>query len=316
MTSILRVSVITPSYNQAPFLEATIRSVLEQDYPHIEYIICDGGSTDGSVDIIRQYAHRLAYWCSEKDGGQSEAINKGMARASGEIVGWLNSDDVYMKNGISTIIRGFEAYSHAGLIYGDLQLIDEQSRIIGQHPTRSYNFADQLTHRTIIPQPAAFWRRQVLDMVGPVRQDLHYAMDFEFWIRIGLRFPIIYVPGLIAQFRISGVNKGSAQSAKWGAELFRILDEFYAQPDLPRNVVKLKSAAYAGAYWMGATTSLTALDMKQTRKWLWEAAWRNPNYLVAGDWWTTLVKASMGRPLNRWGRALKVSWRDRYNRNS
>lgn len=305
MISAPLVSIITPSYNQASFLEETICSVLKQDYPHIEYIICDGGSTDGSVDIIRKYADRLAWWCSEKDGGQSDAINKGFAHARGEIVAWLNSDDLYVNHGVAKMVEGFRTQPQAGLLYGDLELINEQSRVIGRHPTYPYTFADQLTHRLIIPQPAAFWRRDVLTAVGSVRQDLHYAMDYELWLRIGLRFPILYTPGLVAQFRISDVNKSTSQSAKWGAEFLKILDDLYAQSDLPIEVRRLKKLAYASAYWMGAQTFLTALDMQRTQQWLGEAVRRDPHYLLRRAWWAILLKALLGKEINLWGRRSK-----------
>lgn len=306
MTSMLRVSIITPSYNQAPFLEATIRSVLEQDYPNVEYIICDGGSTDGSVEIIRKYEEHLAWWCSEKDSGQSEAINKGLARATGEIVAWLNSDDIYLKHCVTTIVNAFHAHPQADLIYGDLELIDEQSRIIGKHPTRPYRFAEQITHQSIIPQPAAFWRREVLNEVGLLRQDLQYAMDFELWIRIGRRFSIMYYPGIIAQFRISGINKSSSQSAKWGTELIRILDDLYSKPHLEESILKLKNRAYAGACLMGAATCLTASETGLARHWLAHAVRYDPTVLAALDWWRIGSRAILGRRLYAIGRMLKM----------
>jgi glycosyltransferase involved in cell wall biosynthesis len=305
-----RVSIVTPSYNQAPFLDATIRSVLEQDYPNIEYIICDGGSTDGSVDIIRSYEGRLAWWCSEKDSGQSEAINKGLLRATGDIVAWLNSDDLYLNHAISKIVNGFQVSPDATLIYGDLQVIDEHSRIIGKHPAKPYIFTEQLTHKSIIPQPAAFWRRKVLDDVGLLREDLHYAMDYEYWVRIGLRFPIVYYPSLLAQFRVAGTNKSSAQSIKWRAEIFRILDELYSRSDLPISALKAKNAAYAGANWIGATTAVTALEMKSAQKHLWAAAQLNPHYLFTRAWWACLAKILIGKKVNLWGRAIKVRLRN------
>src|SRR5512143_702654 len=118
------VSIVTPSYNQARFLEATLRSVLEQDYPNIEYLVVDGASTDGSVEIIRRYANRLTWWVSEKDSGQSEAINKGLQRAKGHFVGWLNSDDIYLPGTISAAATAFRKHPEAGLVYGDALAID------------------------------------------------------------------------------------------------------------------------------------------------------------------------------------------------
>jgi len=128
------VSIVTPSFNQVKYLEETIRSVLEQDYPKIEYIVIDGGSTDGSVEVIRKYADRLAYWVSEADRGQTDAINKGFATAHGSILAWLNSDDTYKPGAVSEAVAYLQNHPNIGMVYGDLDFIDEQSKIIGNSP--------------------------------------------------------------------------------------------------------------------------------------------------------------------------------------
>ncbi len=123
-SSLPRVSIVTPSFNQAAFLEETIQSVLSQDYPNLEYIIIDGGSTDGSVEIIKKYADKLAYWVSEKDTGQADAINKGLIRVTGEIVAWLNSDDIYLPGTIRAAVEALQAHPDCGLVYGDVLSVD------------------------------------------------------------------------------------------------------------------------------------------------------------------------------------------------
>lgn len=311
MTQLPVVSIVTPSYNQAQFLEATICSVLEQDYPHIEYIIIDGGSTDGSVDIIRKYAERLAYWVSAKDAGQSDAINKGLARTTGQILGWLNSDDCYLPRCVSTIVECFEQYSDAGMIYGQVEIIDEHGRRTGRLSSRPYTFADQLTQRMIIPQPAAFWRREVMDTAGLLRQDLHYAMDFEYWIRIGRRYRIVGVPRTMAQYRVSKVNKGGAQAAKWGPEFLRILDDLYSQPNLQVQTRALERNAYAGAYYKGGCGFVQAYDLALGRAWLLKAANLDPMLLLVPDWWAVTLKCLCGLRVYRWGRNFK-GWLRQY----
>ncbi|WP_322508462.1 glycosyltransferase family 2 protein, partial [Anaerolinea sp.] len=126
------VNIVTPSFNQARFLEETMLSVLHQDYPHIEYIVVDGGSTDGSVDIIRRYADRLAWWVSEPDRGQTDAINKGFAHAHGEILAWLNSDDTYQPGAVRAAVEALEKHPEAAMVYGDAHYIDENGRVIGR----------------------------------------------------------------------------------------------------------------------------------------------------------------------------------------
>jgi len=130
------VSIITPSFNQASFLEATIRSVLEQDYPRIEYIVIDGGSADGSVGIIKKYAHKIAWWVSEVDKGQTDAINKGFGRANGGILAWLNSDDTYQPGAVSAAVKYLQEHSDVGMVYADCNFIDGQGQVIGMHPGR------------------------------------------------------------------------------------------------------------------------------------------------------------------------------------
>ena len=159
------VSIITPSYNQAPYLEQTIQSVLEQDYPNIEYIVVDGGSADSSVEVIKEYADRLAYWVSEKDSGQAEAINKGFARASGEILAWLNSDDYYMLNTISVVVRCFEQNPDVVMIYGDMLAVDGEGQITNVLKYKQLTLEDLLCFQ-IIGQPSVFFRRSALEKTG------------------------------------------------------------------------------------------------------------------------------------------------------
>src|SRR5512140_333329 len=153
------VSIITPSYNQAAYLEQAICSVLDQDYAHIEYLVVDGGSTDGSVEIIQRYVSRLAWWCSEKDSGQAEAINKGMQRAHGEIVAWLNSDDLYLPGAVAAAVRTFAEHPQAALVYGDMRSVDGENRTINLQRYRQLSLADLLCFE-IIGQPAVFMRRE------------------------------------------------------------------------------------------------------------------------------------------------------------
>lgn len=223
MTLKLRsVSVITPSFNQARFLEDAIYSVLEQDYPQVEYIVIDGASTDGSVDIIRKYADRLAWWVSEKDSGQAEAINKGLSRASGEIVAWLNSDDTYLPGAISAAVKAFEENPDVVLVYGDMLAVNENGETINILRYDQLGLEDLLCFE-IIGQPAVFFRREVLVNAGNLDQSYQFLLDHHLWLRIALYGRILHIHQIWATARFHPKAKNRARAAEFGQEAFRIL---------------------------------------------------------------------------------------------
>jgi len=182
-----RLTIITPSYNQATFVERTLRSVLEQNYENLEYIVVDGGSTDGSVEIIERYAHSLAWWVSEPDRGQTDALNKAIRRATGEIVGYINSDDYYLRGAFEAAVRAFSE-SGARWVAGAARFVDEHDRVTeiwrSELPTiPRYRW---LLNPFGWPQPATFWRSDVFDEFGLFREDMHYVFDTEFGLRLAL----------------------------------------------------------------------------------------------------------------------------------
>jgi glycosyltransferase involved in cell wall biosynthesis len=222
MNQLPLVSIITPSYNQVRFLEETILSVLAQDYPRIEYIIIDGGSTDGSVEIIQHYAERLAGWVSERDQGQTEALNKGFARATGEIFAWLNSDDTYLPGAVSEAVNFLTAHPEAGMVYGDANLIDEHGEVIGQFPARQTDLRRMLRGSVHIPQQTAFFRARLWQQVGPLDLSFYFAMDYDLWVRLAKVAPLIYEPRLWANFRLHGEGKSIARDDRCYPEMLRI----------------------------------------------------------------------------------------------
>ena len=217
------VSIVTPSYNQGEFLEATIRSVLEQEYPSIEYLVVDGGSTDGSVEIIRRYESRIHWWVSEKDAGQSDAINKGLRRARGEIIGWLNSDDVYEQGAIASAVDVFLTHPQAGLVYGDARSIDAQGKQFNLMRARQYDLVDLLSFE-IICQPASFMKRSVLEQVNYLDPSYHLLMDHLLWILMAQKAPILYTPQIWASARYHAQAKNRTRGAAYGREA-RVLVE-------------------------------------------------------------------------------------------
>jgi len=214
------VSIVTPSYNQACYLESTIRSVLEQDYPNLEYIIVDGGSSDGSVEIIRRYAERLAWWVSEKDRGQTDAINKGFAHAQGQVLAWLNSDDTYQPQAIAEAVRSLHDRPEAGLVYGDANFIDENGRVIGRFPAAQTDYRRLRQGYVHIPQQASFWRADLWRSVGPLDPSFYFAMDYDLWVRLAALAPLQYTRRIWANFRLHTQGKTlTADEACWNEML-------------------------------------------------------------------------------------------------
>ena len=197
-----RVSIVTPSFNQAPYLEATIQSVLSQDYPEIEYFIMDGGSTDGSLEIIRKYESRLAGWVSEPDKGQTDAINKGFARATGDVLAWLNSDDTYEPGAVRQALELLDHHPGCSLIYGDCNYIDETGRVIGRFPAAQTDYRRLRQGYVHIPQQASFFRADLVRRVGQLDPSFYFAMDYDLWVRLAKMAPPLYVPHLWANFRL------------------------------------------------------------------------------------------------------------------
>jgi glycosyltransferase involved in cell wall biosynthesis len=214
------VSIVTPSMNQGAWLEECLRSVLGQDYPHIEYLVMDGGSTDGSLDILRGQDGRLA-WQSGPDGGQSQALCTAYGRMKGEILGWLNSDDVYLPGAVSQAVRALQANPALGMVYGNAEFIDTGGRLLGTTAhVSSVRDADTLLRLgDCIAQPAAFFRRAAYEAVGGLDPSLHYAMDYDLWLRLTRRFPLRYLHATLAQVRLGRSTKTASGGWKRMAEI-------------------------------------------------------------------------------------------------
>jgi len=217
------ISIVTPSFNQVNFLRQTIESVLSQDYPNLEYIIIDGGSTDGSPDIIQDYADQLAYWESLPDKGQTDAINKGFAKATGKYLAWLNSDDVYQPGAVAEAVAYLEAHPDVGMVYGDCTFIDAQGEKIGTFPAAQTDYQRLRRGYVHIPQQAAFFRQDLWQQVGPLDPSFFFAMDYDLWVRLAKEAPLVYLPGRDwASFRLHGEAKTIAADAKCWPEMLKV----------------------------------------------------------------------------------------------
>ena len=220
------VSIVTPSYNQGEFIEETIQSVLNQDYAHIEYIVIDGGSTDNTVDILKKYDDKII-WVSEKDRGQTEAINKGYKKAKGEILGWINSDDTYQPGAIKKTVDYFKTHPDIKVVHGAGYYIDRDNRILRPYCSDP-NAKASLPQTLNMCQPAFFIMREVIENVGLLDSNLHYCMDYEFIIRISRKYDIGFLDEYVANLRLYKGNKSSYYQ-KMHAEVMEVQRKYFGK---------------------------------------------------------------------------------------
>lgn len=216
------VSIVTPSFNQSAYLKQTMQSVFSQTYPHIEYIVVDGGSQDGSREIIAGYAQRLAWWVSEPDQGQTDAINKGFARSTGRYLAWLNADDILHPHAVAEAVAYLEEHPQTGLVYGDADFIDAAGRVVGRFPAAQTDYARLRRGYVHIPQQAAFWRADLWQQVGPLDPSFVFAMDYDLWVRLAKISRIQYLPRLWAQFRLHADSKTIQNDQRAWDEMLRV----------------------------------------------------------------------------------------------
>ena len=241
-----RITIVTPSYNQCDFLEETIRSVLLQGYPNLEYIIMDGGSSDGSVDILRQYSPWLSFWVSEPDNGQADAINRGFAQATGDIVAWLNSDDTYEPETLHTIAEIFRRNIDIELVHGEGWYMDTTSKRL--RPCRFVKDTVSLRYivnRDPILQPATFWRRELWKNVGDLDESMYWVFDWDWFIRAYRQTKFHYVPYFFANYRVHPAAKTRSADPKKTVEIATITRKYgsWWHP----NLVVQKTRIYASS---------------------------------------------------------------------
>jgi glycosyltransferase involved in cell wall biosynthesis len=282
-TTLPKVSIITPSYNQAQYLEETINSVLSQDYPNLEYIIIDGGSTDGSLEIIKKYESQLAYWICEPDDGQSDAINKGLKRVTGEIWGWLNSDDIYLPGAVSKAISWLSLNPQVGIVYGDCNFIDKYGQFIGCQETQDFDFISYLVNaNNYIPSSSTFIRMENVKSIGMIDVSLHMMMDMDYWLRAGLYCQIAYMNVPLSSYRIYPEAKtwNPTNSEKKAIELIKIYQKLYNQPDnLPSAIQKVQKQALSTCYRSAAN-----FYYKANEKGKFWATWRKSLIYGPATW--------------------------------
>ncbi|MCF7854713.1 MAG: glycosyltransferase, partial [Candidatus Pacebacteria bacterium] len=266
-----RITVVTPSFNQGKFIEETIRSVLLQGYEDLEYIIMDGGSTDGTVAIIRKYEPWLTYWQSQPDKGQTNAINAGLSRATGNVLCYLNSDDVYEPSTFSRVGSLF-ADDTRDLIYGDYATIDELGDVVRKVCSPVFDVGTLMLDN-YIAQPTVFMARHVWASVGPFNASLHYSMDYDFWLRAAAKgFSFQKEPSALARFRLHGESKTQSQEYGFWHDCIQLHEELRASISTPEEMRSLSSRALARFHWRAASASWCSGNLEGARSHLSQGA--------------------------------------------
>ncbi len=301
MTSETRplVSIITPSFNQAAYLSATLNSVLTQDYQHLELIVMDGGSTDGSVEILKAQTDPRLSWTSERDRGQSHAINKGLSQARGEYLTYLNSDDLLAPHTVAFIVDYFETHPEADLLFGDCVYIGEHGEIIRVVLGRTFSLSAVLTGRTGLLQPGAFWRRRVTERIGNFDEHLHYTMDVDYWLRASLAgFNIVYASGVRGSFRLHDQSKTVSQSPAFWRDWRAMLHSLYARPELSAEVMQYYADSFAYVDWHDAKMAWAHKDYAAARPML-QRFLRGKKWVRRGLAAPMLIDSYLGTPFTR-----------------
>lgn len=237
MTNQPLVTIVTPSLNQGAFLEDALVSVANQTYPRIEHLVIDGGSTDHTLDLLRRYESKYALrWYSEPDTGQSDAVNKGFALAQGDIIGWLNADDVYFaQDAIEAVVNTFAEFPHASVVYGDLAFVSRAGTVFRIAPAMPQVTLARLRYHSI-SQPAVFFRRRIVQEY-PLRLDLHYLLDYEYWLRLCSREVFVHLKKIVAAYRVHPGTKTFGPAHRTHTEWHKVWQEYFGIGREPTGLV-------------------------------------------------------------------------------
>jgi glycosyltransferase involved in cell wall biosynthesis len=236
------VSIVVPSFNQGRYIRETIDSILSQDYRPIEVLVMDGGSTDETVDVLKSYRDPELLWISERDRGVVDAVNKGLARAKGGIIGIQSSDDVYLPGAIARAVAAFDADPSLGLVYGDVEFIDAESRSTGRSMLPPFDFLEHVAKASFIPQPSAFFTAAAMRGAGLWRQEVSYAADADFFLRIAERFRVQKIDALLARYRYHETQRDK-ESERVQRDWLETASRWLSSPDK-----RIRTAAQVGVF--------------------------------------------------------------------
>jgi glycosyltransferase involved in cell wall biosynthesis len=293
------VSIVIPAYNHARYLSEAIDSVLNQDYPNVELIVLNDGSTDETAEILRGYGDRF-FWESHKNMGQANTLNKGWRMAKGEILAYLSADDIVFPKAVSTCVACLQANADAVLCYPDFDLIDPESRVVRHIVAPEYSYKEMVTKFISAPSAGAFFRRSAYAKAGEWDPVLRHSPDYEYWLRLGLHGRFIHVRANLAAFRVHEGSQSFAQTtAERAEEAIRIIDKYYRLPDLPAEIVTAKNQSFASANMLVAQLHLRSGRYKEAASRIKQAIFLSPKALLSVKVLRMLVNGLLNRPLHK-----------------
>ena len=300
------VSIVTPSYNQARFLEETIRSVLEQDYPAVEYVVVDDGSTDGSDEIVRRYADRLAWWTVQRNAGQSAALNRGFEHTRGDYLGFLSGDDTLLPGALRRLVEALEREPEAVLAYGDGLYTNEASETIGHAHSREWDTPWVLrTAKNPVVQQTALWSRRGWELAGPLDEGSGYYFDLELYLRLSLHGRCLRIPEPLATVRLHPASKSVSDLLLKARDAGRFADVVLGDPKLAAALGHEARRGRAAMLLRSGMNYYAALDLPRARRQLLRAAAADPG-VVSRRWARLAAKSLLPTPVVRRLRARRV----------
>lgn len=293
------VSIVIPAYNHASYLRESIESVLSQDYPNIELIVIDDGSTDETAEVLKEYGAKF-YWETQQNSGQASTLNKGWSMARGEILAYLSADDILLSDAVGISVRHLIKYPAAALVYCDFQLIDPESKVIRNVSAPDYSYQEMVTKFICAPGPGAFFRRRVFEQAGGWDTQFRQSPDYEYWLRLGLFGEFEHIKERLAGFRVHDGSQSFAQTTVERAEEpLRIMEKYFGLESLPAHILIMKSEVYANAHFMVMQLHLRSGRYFEACKHVFQACALSPSSVFSYRVWRMFANGLVNRFLHR-----------------